>query len=510
MKKLREYARKRNFEGTPEPQGGASRTRTGNRFVIQKHAARRLHYDFRLELGGTLKSWAVPKGFPFGKGEKHLAVQVEDHPLEYAHFEGIIPAGQYGGGTVMIWDTGTYDKIDGDLDRGKLHFALHGHKLHGEWRLVRIRRPEQNQWLLIKSGENLRPIGKKRDNQSALTGRTMAAISREADATWQSDNEKSEYTLEFVPPMKARLVSTPPAGKGWSYELKFDGYRALALKENHRVDLLSTNKKSFNARFPEIVEGLVEFPARTAVLDGEIVALDSEGRPSFQALQARELGTERPPLLFYVFDLLHLDAEDFQKRPLHARRDRLAKLLRHDIDPVRFSPDLGDDPKRLLEEVRSRGMEGIIAKRRDSLYQPGKRTGAWIKLKCVQEQEFVIGGYTAPAGTRKYFGAMLVGYFEKGKLCFAGKVGTGFNAALLKVLFERMETLRTDTCPFAVPPEKTDAQWCRPHLVAQIRFGEWTSDGKLRQPVFFGLRSDKDTREVTREKSVRSTNESHG
>lgn len=503
MKKLREYARKRNFEETTEPRGGSSRTRGGNRFVIQKHAARRLHYDFRLEHDGTLKSWAVPKGVPFVKGDKRLAVQVEDHPLEYAGFEGIIPEGQYGGGTVMVWDTGTYEIIDGDLNRGKLHFALHGHKLRGEWVLARIRDAEENQWLLIKSAENLRPIGKKRDDESALTGRTMAAISHEADATWQSSDESAKSTLEFIAPMKARLVSTPPAEKGWSFELKFDGYRALALKENRRVDLLSSNAKSFNARFPEIVEGLAEFPAGKAVLDGEIVALDSEGRPSFPAIQARELGSERPPLLFYVFDLLSLDGRDLQKLPLHARRDRLAKLLRHDIDPVRFSPDLGDDPIRLLEEVRSRGLEGIIGKRRDSVYQPGKRSGAWIKLKCVHEQEFVIGGYTAPAGTRKYFGALLIGYFDKNKLCFAGKVGTGFDAALLKMLYERMEALRSDACPFAVPPGRMPAQWCKPRLVAQVRFGEWTGDGKLRQPVFVGLRDDKEARQVTRESPAR-------
>ncbi|HEY5753743.1 MAG TPA: non-homologous end-joining DNA ligase [Chthoniobacterales bacterium] len=499
MKKLREYARKRDFEKTAEPRGGPSQPAGGNRFVIQKHAARRLHYDFRLELDETLKSWAVPKGVPFVKGDKRLAVQVEDHPVEYAGFEGIIPEGQYGGGTVMVWDKGTYEIIDGDLRRGKLHFTLHGHKLRGEWILVRIRDAEQNQWLLIKSAETLRPIGKKRDDQSALTGRTMAAIGRQADAVWQSSDENAERSLEFVPPMKAKLVSTSPAEKGWSYELKFDGYRAEALKENLHIDLLSSNAKHFNARFPEIVEGLAEFPAKAAVLDGEIVALDPEGRPSFQALQARELGTARPPLLFYVFDLLYLDGQDLRKLPLHERRDRLAKLLQHDIDPIRFSADLGDDPERLLEEVRSRGLEGIIGKREDSVYHTGRRSGAWIKLKCVQEQEFVIGGYTPPAGTRKYFGALLIGYFEKGKFCFAGKVGTGFNAALLRMLFKRMAALRTDVCPFAIPPGKIRGEWCKPGLVAQIRFSEWTADGKLRQPVFLGLRDDKNARQVIRE-----------
>lgn len=516
---LREYVRKRDFHKTAEPRGRVAKARAGERrFVIQKHAATRLHYDFRLELDGTLKSWAVPKGVPFAKGDRRLAVQVEDHPLEYAEFEGIIPQGEYGGGTVMVWDRGTYECLGGDpardLARGKLHFALRGKKLRGEWTLVRIKGGEDHQWLLIKSDRDLRPIGKKRDDESVATGRTMALIARERDATWHSKAESEKpRKLRFIEPMKAKLVAAPPSGAQWSYELKFDGYRALALKEGRRVELLSSNSKDFTARFPDIAAAIGELSAKSAIFDGEIVALDSAGRSSFQALQAYALGTERPPLLFYVFDLLRHDGKDLRALPLHARRERLQSLVQPADGVVRFSPDLGHGPARLLAEVRERGLEGIIGKRRDSKYEPGRRGGAWIKLKCVQEQEVVIGGCTPPAGTRKHFGALLVGFYARGKLQFAGKVGTGFNAALLKALHARMEALRVEGCPFANLPEKQGGRWsqnitpremkrCRwaePRLVAQVRFTEWTRDGKLRHPVFIGLREDKDARKVVRE-----------
>ena len=304
---LREYKRKRNFTRTAEPRARKG-LKKGHRFVIQKHDASRLHYDFRLEMEGTLKSWAVPKGVPYQQGEKRLAMEVEDHPLGYRTFEGTIPKGEYGGGTVMVWDEGTYEALGSksparDLEAGKLHFILHGSKLEGEWTLVRMHGKEK-EWLLIKSGEDAKPISKKEDDRSAKTGRTLAQIAEEA----------SGPALEFIEPMKAKPVDAPSPGSDWEYELKFDGYRALALKSGAKVDLLSSNGKSFNARFPEIAEGVAQLPGKQLILDGEIVALDAEGRSSFQKLQAYALGTEKPPLAYYVFDLLREDRGTCERR----------------------------------------------------------------------------------------------------------------------------------------------------------------------------------------------------
>lgn len=328
-----------------------------------------------------------------------------------------------------------------------------------------------------------------------------------------SGDGKARGRVQFTAPMKATLVAAPPARGDWLYELKFDGYRALALKNGGEVELLSRNEKSFSARFGEIAEAVAALPANSAIFDGEIVALDDEGRPSFQLLQALESGEERPPLAFYLFDLLHLDGTDLRSRPLHERRERLSALLAGAGEPLRFSAEIRGDPHQLLAEVRRRGLEGIIGKKRDSRYAPGRRSRSWIKLKCVAEQEVVIGGYTPPAGTRQHFGALLVGYFHGKELRFAGKVGTGFNAALLKSLHQKMRALDRPACPFADLPEKRQGRWLQnitpremklchwvePELVCQARFTEWTRDGKLRHPVFLGLRTDKKAREVVRE-----------
>ena len=516
---LQGYVRKRDFTRTAEPRGAkrTAKSPAARRFVIQKHEASRLHYDFRLELGGTLKSWAVPKGLPFKKGEKRLAMQVEDHPLEYADFEGIIPKGQYGGGTVMVWDSGIYEPLgphpQKELAAGKLHFALHGAKVEGEWTLVRLKRAGDQEWLLIKSGENARSVSKKKDDESALTGRSMARIARDKSAEWRSGKKEVAVKLEFVAPMKATLVAEPPTQGEWLYELKFDGFRALALKSGSSVQLLSSNAKDFSARFPEIVEAVAALPSRTAIFDGEIVALDEQGRSSFQMLQSLETGEKRPPLAFYVFDLLQHDGADLCDQPLHQRRKHLSELLKRADEPIRYSAEIRGDPGRLLDEVRQRGLEGIIGKQRESRYEPGHRSRSWIKLKCVVEQEMVIGGYTPPEGTRKHFGALLVGYFCGKELIFAGKVGTGFDAVSLKSVHQKMRTLQRASCPFANLPEKQPGRWLqnitpremklchwtKPALVCQVRFGEWTRDGKLRHSVFLGLREDKEARDVVRE-----------
>jgi len=573
---LGEYERKRDFKKTAEPAGaGKARGRKAraNRFVIQKHDATRLHYDFRLEMDGVLKSWAVPKGLPWAQAERHLAVEVEDHPIDYADFEGIIPEGQYGGGTVMVWDRGTYELTPpGDpveaVRKGKLHVVLHGEKAKSEWALIRIRSDQgKNQWLLMKTAGGVKPISKKRDDQSVKTGRTMKQIAAARDTEWQSHRvdekesfkaliakvarkaslkkkdeskirregrtrgKRSEKRLEgqlgdvsllnlpkarphFVEPMKPKLVDHPPTTGDWVYELKFDGIRALAIKNRRAVQLISRNEKKLNDRFPEVARATADFEADECVVDGEVVAMDEEGRSSFQLLQRSELDGKDAPLAFYVFDLLQLNGRSLISLPLTLRKELLTRLVPPSGDIVRFSGALGTEAETLLPEIKRRGLEGLIGKQRDSVYEPGRRSGVWIKLKCVNEQEFVIGGYTPPAGARKHFGALLVGYYDKGRLLFAGKVGTGFDSKLLSTLHKQMRADERSTCPFADLPSKQNGEWVQgitpgemrkyswvnPKFVCQVKFAEWTRDRKLRQPVFLGLRHDKNSCEVVREK----------
>jgi bifunctional non-homologous end joining protein LigD len=572
---LAEYKKKRNFAVTAEPSGKPlpKLVKGACRFVIQKHDASRLHYDFRLEMDGVLKSWAVPKGLPWEKGEKHLAVEVEDHPVEYATFEGIIPQGQYGGGTVMVWDRGQYHVYGEDpmkaLRDGRMHMVMDGEKAKGEWSLIRTRMEAgKPQWLLLKSGTGIKPISKKRDDQSVKTGRTMAQIAAQKDAEWQSNREEDKKpTLKmrikaalkkkgqgkdkivgqahrlpkanggnrsgrptiladkalaklpkakprFIEPMKARLVESPPASGNWSYELKFDGFRVCAIKDGKKINLVSRNGNELRDRFPEVVEALKDFPADNCVLDGEVVALDEEGRSSFQLLQGIEMEDHHAPIVFYVFDLMQRNGRSLTGLPLTARKEVLAKICEGVGDPIRYSGEIGGDAQRLLGEVQRRGLEGLIGKLRDSVYEAGRRSGAWIKLKCVNEQEFVIGGFTPPQGARQHFGAVLVGYYDKKKkFLFAGKVGTGFNTKSLAALHKKLKSEKRDDCPFADLPSKQGGQWVQgitpsmmrkiewvnPVFVCQVKFAEWTRDGKLRQPVFLGLREDKKPTQVVRE-----------
>ncbi len=571
---LAEYKQKRDFKKTAEPAGKPlpKKVKGASRFVIQKHAARRLHYDFRLEMEGVLKSWALPKGLPWKRGEKHLAVEVEDHPIEYEDFEGIIPEGQYGGGTVMVWDRGTYyvygEQPLKSLREGKLHLVLDGKKAKSEWTLVRIRGrdDEKNQWLILKTGADAKPISKKLEDQSAKTGRTMQQIADERDTEWESNRETDQSqtsqfkariretikkkrsenkesvggarrrsTVEpgirseraavsslsdlpsakarFVEPMKAKLVEKPPATGDWIYELKFDGIRLITVKTDKKVSLFSRNQNDLSARFPEIVEAITDLPARDCVIDGEVVALDDEGRSSFQLLQALEMEGWKSPVYFYAFDLLQLDGKNLLGVPLEARKNVLEKLSTDADDPIRYSGAIGSEAEPLLDEVKRRGLEGLIGKQRNSVYEPGRRSGAWIKLKCVQEQEFVIGGYTPPQGARKHFGAILVGYYDKNKPVFAGKVGTGFTTKSLSTLYKKLQNEARNDCPFVDLPSKQNGQWVQgitpsmmkkmhwvnPKFVAQIKFAEWTRDGKLRAPVFLALREDKKPTDVVRE-----------
>ena len=569
---LAEYKRKRDFKKTAEPAGKPlpKKVKGASRFVIQKHAARRLHYDFRLEMEGVLKSWALPKDLPWKRGEKHLAVEVEDHPIEYEDFEGVIPEGQYGGGTVMVWDRGTY-YVFGEhplksLREGKLHLVLDGKKAKGEWTLVRIRGRdgEKNQWLILKTGDDAKPPSKKLEDQSVKTSRTMKRIADARDAEWQSNRLEDESPTSqfkarirdaikkkvknetvgqahrrlavqlasrsgrptiaslsklpsakphFVEPMKAKLVEKPPATGDWIYELKFDGIRLIAVRADKKVSLLSRNQNDLSARFPEIVEAIKNLAARECVIDGEVVALDDEGRSSFQLLQALKMEGRKSPVYFYAFDLLQLDGKGLVGLPLEARKNVLEKLSGDADDPIRYSGAIGSDAEPLLDEVKRRGLEGLIGKQRNSVYEPGRRSGVWIKLKCVQEQEFVIGGHTPPQGARKHFGAILVGYYDKNKLIFAGKVGTGFTTKSLSMLYKKLQQEARYDCPFVDLPSKQNGQWVQgitpsmmkkmdwvnPKFVAQIKFAEWTRDGKLRAPVFLALREDKKPTDVVRE-----------
>jgi bifunctional non-homologous end joining protein LigD len=575
---LAEYKRKRDFAKTAEPKGGKpppKAVRGASRFLIQKHDARRLHYDFRLQMEGVLKSWAIPKGLPWKKGEKHLAVEVEDHPIEYETFEGVIPEGNYGGGSVMVWDRGAYyvygEQPAKSLREGKLHLVLDGKKAKGEWTLVRIRGRdgEKNQWLILKTGADAKPISKKLEDQSIKTGRTMKQIAQDRDAEWESNRAEKDASAtskfkarirttikkkenagakdeivgrahrlpntrpadrsapptitslsdlpsakaRFIEPMKARLVKDPPAAGDWIYELKFDGIRLIVVKTGKKVSLLSRNENELAARFPEIVEAVRNLPARECVIDGEVVALDEEGRSSFQLLQAREMEGRESPVYFYAFDLLQLDSKSLMSLPVEARKSTLKKLCVDAREPIRYSGNIGGDAKALLAEVKRRGLEGIIGKQRNSIYEQGRRSGGWIKLKCVHEQEFVIGGYTPPQGARKYFGAILVGYYEGKELKFAGKVGTGFTEKTLSLLYKKFQSERRDDCPFVDLPSKSGGQWSQgitppmmkkmhwvnPLFVCQIKFAEWTRDKKLRAPVFLGLREDKKPSDVIRE-----------
>ena len=475
---------------------------------------------------------------PYAKGERRLAIQVEDHPVSYIDFEGTIPKGQYGDGTVMVWDHGTFDPDDvhpaKQLAKGKLHFSLTGKKLRGQWYLVRMSDPKQ--WLIVKGESGIRPITREADDTSAVTGRSMADIaaggetkasdglpvekkrggkrpSRRSPRTRRAtSNPTPEAVPAFVEPMKALLVDGLPSGN-WLYEVKFDGFRALASKSGDEIFLFSRNNKDFSQRFPEVVTWVSELEADGILLDGEIVALDKEGRSSFQALQAYQMGEEKPPIFYYVFDLLFREGADLRSHPLGERKALLKKIPHRSPVGIRFSPSLEGEPDALVMEVRKLGLEGLLAKRKDSVYETGRRSGAWLKVKFNLEQEFVIGGFTQPGGSRTHLGALLVGVREGKEWIFTGKVGTGFSQATLALVHRRLTAVDAQECPFSNLPQTrrrrfgqamTSAElrrchWVKPQLVAQIKFAGWTRDGMLRHPVFLGFRDDKNALEVVRE-----------
>jgi bifunctional non-homologous end joining protein LigD len=517
---LREYARKRDFARTPEPRGHARPAPSAApRFVVQKHAASRLHWDFRLELDGVLKSWAVPKGPSLDPRDKRLAMQVEDHPLEYGDFEGVIPRGEYGGGTVMLWDRGTWtaerDPAEG-LRGGSLKFRLDGSRLRGGWALVRMRgrdgKDGDRTWLLLKekdpharSGWDAATIEGKAG--SVASGRTMARIAATPARVWRSDRAvrgRPAATLpRFVPPQLATLVTQPPDGEQWLHEMKFDGYRLLARLERGRVRLWSRNGKDWTARLAPVAEAVGRLPARSALLDGEAVMLQPDGTTSFHSLQNLHAsgGAAAGALTFMAFDLLHRDGRDLTRLPLEERKAELRALLDArptDDEGIRYSDHVAGGGADVFAEACRLRLEGVLSKRRDAPYRSG-RGRDWLKVKCGRRQEVVIGGFTPPAGSRAGLGALLVGVRQGPRLVYAGKVGTGFSAADLQALARRLGALEQRASPFDPAPRMAAARWVKPALVAEVAFTEWTADGKMRHPSFQGLRDDKAPREVTRE-----------
>lgn len=545
----------RDFHVTAEPSGGRVRAMPKKAaqelpFVIQKHAASHLHYDFRLGWNGVLKSWAVAKGPSYFPGDKRLAVQVEDHPMEYGGFEGIIPKGQYGGGTVMLWDRGTWEPhvdVEEGFRKGSLKFAMHGEKMKGNWALVRMHpRPNDRSgkpnWLLIKEHDDLErtadetPITEEAPD-SVLTGRDLDAIADAQDRVWNSNREEKrpgptlvrraaqapkkaaardwskelrgaakEKLPKFIEPQLATLAKSPPAGDRWVHELKLDGYRIQIRIDAERksVQLLTRNGLDWTHRMPQLAEAALRLPVKSAILDGEVVVLTPEGTSSFAELQASFQGESAARQTYFAFDLLHLDGHNLRGLPLLERKRILQDVLSGSgTEMLRLSEHIQGDAQEIFRKACELGSEGIVSKLADGKYLSG-RGGSWLKSKCYREQELVIGGFTLPANGIHGVGALLLGYYEKGALVYAGRTGTGFTQKTHRTIRDRLDKLRAAKTPFAKLPQGAakDAIWVKPELVAQVSFTTWTADHLVRQAAFKGLRDDKPAKAVVREEPM--------
>jgi bifunctional non-homologous end joining protein LigD len=531
---LDDYRAKRDFSRTAEPPPHESAQRSGPlTFVVQKHAARRLHYDFRLEVDGVLKSWPIPNGPSYRHGERRLAVMTEDHPLDYATFEGVIPRGEYGGGQVIVWDCGIYaaeehgqwcwdrDRAERlvrrGIEQGKLGIFLHGHKLRGGWTLVHT---QDKNWLFLKKDDSFADAARDviAEDRSVLSGLSIEDLKsgqlpqRETSLLLEpsaANGARKAPPPKQLSPMLPSLLDRPFSNPNWLFEPKLDGYRVIASVEGNDVQLSSRRGLDCSNEYPWLVEALRRQPYREVIFDGEIVAVDEQGRPSFQLLQNRQ-GEPRPLLLFYAFDVLYRDGYDLRGVPLEQRKE----LLRLSLVPnerLKVVETFAEDGVGLFEAVRQAGIEGVVAKRRDSRYDPGKRSDSWLKIKATHSDEFVIGGYTAGSGARAdTFGSLVVGYYKDGadKLTYVGHAGSGFDDRTLQSLHARLSALRSDENPFdnEVPrfgmwrrPGKAEGPitWVKPDLVAQVKYAERTSDGILRAPVFLGIREDKAARDVS-------------
>ncbi len=518
---LEEYRRKRDPGATPEPFGGPSPA-GGSRFVVHKHSARRLHYDLRLLIDGVLKSWAVPKGPSVRSHEKRLAVHVEDHPLEYGDFEGVIPEGNYGAGPSIVWDTGRFRLVKPEpareqIERGKLEFELFGFKLRGRWTLARMSGKDK-EWLLLKKADAYAGEAEptERFPASVLSGLTVEELRdgpQRIETLRRRLTELGAPRADIAPRgelvMLATLVEAPPTDPDWLFEIKYDGVRVLAHRADDQVELRGRSGQVVTSRYPEVAAALRALPLARFLLDGEIVALDDAGRSSFQRLQER-MGLTRPadveraraevPVGMIAFDALGLDGRDLRRLPLETRKECL-KLLAPARGVVSYGDHVAGQGAEFLAAACEQRLEGVIAKKRDSLYV-SRRSRDWLKIKCLLEQEFVIGGYTVPQGTRAHFGALHLGLYEDGQLVYVSKVGTGFDDRTLALVSEKLRPLARATSPFARgTPTGRGHHWVEPRLVCQVRFTEWTRDGGIRHPAFLGLRDDKRPEDCVREGS---------
>lgn len=537
---LTQYKKKRDLRKTPEPAGGKATSSGKLRFVVQKHDARSLHYDFRLEMNGVLKSWAVPKGPSLQPSDKRLAVMVEDHPFDYRNFEGIIPEGNYGAGTVIVWDEGYYEPIvpvtskkaaekelSKQLKSGSLKVRLFGSKLKGEYALVHTKQSEKS-WLLIKhKDEFATSTDVTRKTRSVKSGKTLEELEKnnrtspvkktrtkqaKAEKTSSPPKNNSAKLPSSMPPMLATL-SEPFQEKGWLYEIKWDGYRAIAHLDGKKSKLLSRNNKSFNEKFYPVYDAITQWNVK-AIVDGEIVVVNDKGTSSFGQLQNWRSEADGH-LLYYVFDILWLNGEDLTQKPLSERRDILEEvLLQQDSELIRFSKNFTGTVQGLLKKVTKLGLEGIIAKKADSVYMPGERSRDWLKIKTGMRHEVVIGGYTKNDGSPKPFSSLLVGVYKEGKLHYTGKIGTGFSVELQKQILKKLQALERKKTPFTElpdvnkpsrfrpdPPNAT-AVWVKPELVCEVSYTEVTADGLMRHPSFEGLRMDKPAQKVEEERPV--------
>jgi bifunctional non-homologous end joining protein LigD len=515
------YNKKRDFKKTPEPSGKKAKPAARLRFVVQMHHASRLHYDFRLEADGALASWAVPKGPTLKPLDKRLAMHVEDHPMNYRDFEGNIPAGQYGAGSVIVWDRGTYKLAEGtdpaeEIAKGKIKFVMHGKKLRGLFTLVKIKPREGESgepWLLFKDHDEYEDpaYDPAKHPESVKTGKTLEDVAKNPHSkTWQSRptakaagaakahaRVKREPIPKIASPMLATLSDRPFDDDGWLFEIKWDGYRGICtIDENGKMKLVSRNGLDLLSKFPDMEDLAQAFSSVPIVVDGEIVSLDKKGRSDFQRLQY--YGKERVPLTFAAFDLLYADGKDLRKHPLEERKALLERLIEDDT-LVLYSKHVVGRGIKLYEQAQRNGLEGIIAKKRSSTYQE-RRSRDWLKIKAQFEQEFVVGGWTEPKGSRTGFGALLLGVYDGGSLRYVGSVGTGFSGKILAELYGRLKKLERKTSPFTNEViANAPVHWAKPELVAEVRFTEWTRERYLRQPAYLGLRDDKDPKDVVAE-----------